>query len=566
MKKILLFLPVLFIVFQVNSIASTNTFYVSSSGNNSNSGTTSSSPLQSLSASYSKMGTDTEIVLLDATTLTLPGSYNGNLTIKGNSSNIVLTLPSEVSLTGNLKLDNLSLANASTIYANGYNLEIGSSTTSSSRLTVYGGKKSAELIGDTNVILLGGQYQNVYGGGNGGKVNGNTNVVFGGNCNPNDSISDADSNCAKTYIYGGSNNAAVIGKTNVTLQNNAIIYMIYGAGAGTNGKVTDTNIYINGGKAMCAYGGGASDSSLTNCNTHITMAGGLVEQLFGGSYSASMTGTTHVILKGGNVSRRVYSGCYNDMDIGLSGFSIKATWKSSHHVSGTTTLMIYPGISLNTKKELSSDNSVNVGTFAGSRIEKQPADEINNIIYLDNSYSSHKNYIGEKSSKYIIPLSPWLKSFANYTVQCGTGGDVYGTSTGGNVYIAPDEGNCGVLNGGYYLNENAPVSSSASITFEKNFNISSVTATASDTGVSGTITYTARNAGEENNPKLINAVYDDTGKYINCCITNTSPGDSSKTYNIDFIPESGKTYTVKTMLISDELKTLTAMNSVKITK
>jgi len=96
MKKILLFLPVLFIIFQVNSIASTNTFYVSSSGNNSNSGTTSSSPLQSLSASYAKMGTDTEIVLLDATTLTLPGSYNGNLTIKGNSSNIVLTLPSEI--------------------------------------------------------------------------------------------------------------------------------------------------------------------------------------------------------------------------------------------------------------------------------------------------------------------------------------------------------------------------------------------------------------------------------------------------------------------------------------
>ena len=562
MKKIFIS-TLFFIILFSSSVINAKTLYVSSSGNNSNSGNF-SAPLQSLAGAYSKKDSDTEIILMNSSTLTLPSAYSGNITIKGNSSDIVLTLPSEVSLTGNLKIDNISLASSSTIYANGYNFEIGNLTTSSSRLTVYGGKKSANLTGDTNIKLFGGQYSNVYGGGNNGTVTGNTNVIFGGNCNPNDSISDDDSNCVGTYIYGGGNNAAVTGKTNVTLQDSAIIYMIYGAGNGANGQATDTNIFINGGKAMCAYGGSPNNCTLTNCNTHITMTGGLVEQLFGGSYSSSMTGTTHVILKGGNVSRRVYGGCYNDMDIGLSGFSIKATWKSSHHVSGTTTVMIYPGISLNTKKELSSDNSINVGTFAGSRIEKQPSDEINNVIFLDGCYSTHNTYMGEKSTYIIISLSKYLKSYSSYTIQAATGGDVYGTKTSGTFYIVPDEGNCGVINNNYYLNENITLSSGSKITFEKNFSISSVTANMSDSNISGTVKYTARNAGKEKNPRLIIALYDNSGNYLGCDIINTSPSIVSNNYTINHAEENSKSYTLKAMIISEDLKPLTGLKSLTV--
>ena len=55
-------------------------------------------------------------------------SYEGDLTIKGNDG-AVLTLPSTVSLKGNLTLSNLTLSGASTIFANGYNLKIDETVT-----------------------------------------------------------------------------------------------------------------------------------------------------------------------------------------------------------------------------------------------------------------------------------------------------------------------------------------------------------------------------------------------------------------------------------------------------
>jgi len=95
-------------------------------------------------------------------------SVNGDLILKGTSASVTLTLPSTVNLKGNLKLSNLTLTGASTIYANGYTLEIESNVTSTDRLNVYGGKNGASCE-NTNLKLYGGQYNYIYGGGNGAK-------------------------------------------------------------------------------------------------------------------------------------------------------------------------------------------------------------------------------------------------------------------------------------------------------------------------------------------------------------------------------------------------------------
>ena len=285
------------------------TLYVSAAtGSDTNDGETSQSPLKTLDAAYGKLYMASEIIILDDMELTLPNNSTGSFTIKGNTPLVNLALPAEISISCNLCIDNITLVNKSTIYANGFKFKIGpdvSSADSANRLTVYGGKKNADYIGNTNLELLGGKYQAIYGGCNGGTVTGNTNVIFGGNSNIGEGIDDGNSTTlSPCYVYGGSNNAPVIGKTNVTLEENAVTKALVGAGKGTNGTAQDTNIYINGGKAAHVYGG-SLNTELTDCDTHITMTGGLVEGIFGGSSSKNLKGNTYVTILGGDISRRV---------------------------------------------------------------------------------------------------------------------------------------------------------------------------------------------------------------------------------------------------------------------
>ena len=299
------------------------------------------------------------------------------------------------------------MVGASTIYANGYKFETSESITSIDRLNVYGGKKSAGNGGDTNVILLGGLYQNIYGGGNGGMINGNTNVVLGGNANAGDGINDGASNISPCMVYGGGENGTVSGKTNVTLKGNAVAKYLVGAGTGTNGTAKDTNIFIEGGKVMNVYAGSRSVTLPSGTVTHITMTGGLAEALFGGCEGVALTGHTYINLLGGEVSRRVYTGCYNDAKEGIGFFEIKLTYQSDRYVTGTTTLAISPNAKVNTKTGLSGTNILNVGVFSGSRTANQHDAEQNTIIFLDGCYSAFKNKIGEKggiATKYLKSL------------------------------------------------------------------------------------------------------------------------------------------------------------------
>ena len=188
MKKTLIFIMILTMgvitgipATMVNA-ESVKTIYVSTTnGNNQSTGETEATAVKTLATAYSKLNGNGNIVLLDNITYSeAPAAYTGNISIKGKTSEVQLTLPSTVSIKGNLEIDNVKLLTKSTIYANGYKLVIGNNVTSESRLTVYGGKASASVT-STDITLLGGLYERVYGGGNSGAVSGNTNVVFGGN-------------------------------------------------------------------------------------------------------------------------------------------------------------------------------------------------------------------------------------------------------------------------------------------------------------------------------------------------------------------------------------------------
>lgn len=538
------------------------TLYVSSEGNDENDGKTQEAPLKTLKAAYGKYPQVGEIILLDNFVYeNAPAAYEGELKITGINENVELTLNGTVSLRGNLTFDSLKIIGAQSIVANGFELVMGSKITTDSRLTVYGGKNGADLVGDTNVTLLGGKYQAIYGGGKGAKVTGNTNVIVGGNVNNGDSIDDGSSAKSPCYVYGGGNNGEVTGKTNVTLQDSAVTLYIIGAGSGAKGTAKDTNIFINGGQVMNVYGGSTSATALPDGTvTNITMTGGKAEALFGGCERAGFTGHTFVNVLGGEVSRRIYTGSYNDVDFGMEGLSVKATWKSSHHISGTTTLTIGPDARLNTKSGLSGDNDVNVGVFAGSRMESKNTDEVNTIIYLDDSYSSHKGYIGEKSTYIIVSLSNWMKSFEDYYVKAGKNGTVYGTTTAGIVRVEPDEGYYGLVNGSKCETENVAVSNGASITFEKDaapvvdFKINDLQASKEQidentSNISADVSFEANNTSNRVGPRMYAAVYTEFGKDLLAIKSiDATPDITEHTFAFDYTFETQTTYMVKVIM------------------
>ncbi len=323
--------------------------------------------------------------------------------ITGQSQSVKLTLPQVVNLKGDLTIKNVTLYGSSTvIYANGYKLTIDSDVVSSSRndrLTVYGGSDSSypTSIENTDITLLGGYYKNVYGGSKTLAVSGDTNVVFGGNANIGDTNDDSSANISPCTVYGGGYNSAVSGTANVTIKDNAVAKFVSGVGTGANGaKVEKVNIRIYGGKIMNVFGG-SLNADVNNLTAYITMNGGLCEAIFGGCQGKNMSGTVFINLLGGDVSRRVYTGCYNDCDVGL----FNDTWKTACKVTGATTLSIGPDVKLCTKTGLSSDNDADMGVYCGSRYGSKMAGEKNILVFLDGCYDKMISYIGPSDEAWL---------------------------------------------------------------------------------------------------------------------------------------------------------------------
>ncbi len=415
------------------------TVYVSeTAGNDTNDGSQAST-LKTMSAAL-KLYPGKVVVMSDITALNL-SSYKCLPAIEGYEGTETLTLASTLTLNADFNVDNLNISQLSEIVANGNKLTIGQNVTTSLDITVYGGKASGTLNGDTHVTLLGGSYNEVYGGGKSTDVNGNTYVVMGGNANSGKTIANGGN------IYGGSYAGSVSGTTNVTLKDNAVVQYIAGAGAGADSQCYNTNVLIEGGQVENAYGGNLGSATLTSCNTKVTITGGTAEALFGGSSSVVMTGNATVELKGGTVTRRVYSGCYNEWN----GY-----WSSEHIVNGTTTIVIYPGFTF-------SDSGTNKGIFAGSRIGSKNDSEKNTVIFQNNCYNTYKSYIKEDNT---------LGGFTDYTVKSGENGLTFGTNEAGKVMVCPDAGYVGYIGEAAYKNEVAVISSATTdVTFSVDENM-----------------------------------------------------------------------------------------------
>ncbi len=546
--------------FTLGEFEKTKVLYVSENGNDENSGETADKPLATLAKAYESLWELKEIVVSGTVAYTNAPSYEDELIITGTSG-AVLTLPSTVNLNGALSIDNVKLSGASNIYANGNKLYIGENVTTDTLLNVYGGCETSELTGDTDITILGGSYNKIYGGGK-AKVNGNTNVVVGGTVNAGQTTGDGDSNAI--YFYGGGANAAVTGKTNITFKDSAKVTKLYGAGSGENGTASTTNVLIQGGTIMNVFGGGAT-STLTNTETNVTITGGKAEAIFGGNENAPMSGHTFVNLFGGKVTRRVYSGCYNNGSSSLFRYE----YTTDHYVSGTTTLSIKPGVDVNSREGLSGTNAINSGLFAGSRTASSHSDEKNTVIFLDGCYNTYKGEMGEQNGSL---YASYLKSFPNYLVNATTGGMVYGTAEGGKISLVPDKEKFATVNGTLCtgtdsdgnLTANATATLNASATtpntveFSKNFSIDSLSATSSSTGVTADVGFSAKNFWGEKSPKIIVAIYDElSGDLLDCEMVDATADMSSQTFNLDCKIVSGFTYVVKAMLWDGDVKPLT---------
>lgn len=534
--------------------------YVSSNGSDYGNGS-SEHPFATLSKAYTRVKESGKIIIKDSATYT---ASSKKVIISGETSSATLVLGSEIELQGELTLSNITLPDATTIYACGHAFKVESTVSTTNRLSVYGGSKLKDVSGDTNITLLGGKYNFVFGGGYKGKVSGNTNVVLGGNANSGDGVDGSNTETLSPCMaFGGGNNGAVNGDANITLKDNAVTKYLVGAGYNENGTAGETNVFIEGGKAMNVYAASRNTVLPAGASSHVTITGGSAESIFGGCESVAMTGHTFVNLLGGQVTRRVYSGCYNGVDIGISG----AIWSDTRHVTGTTNIVIGPDVLLNTKNGLSSEDSVNVGVFAGSRMETQLDEEQNTIIYLDGCYSTHSKYIGEKSSNLgFISLSTYLKSFEDYVIKSTDKGTVKATTTAGTIYVAPDRGYVASVAGNEYDNENVTVSSGTTdVSFiEKDFFINSVTTgEITETGINGSADIFANNRASEEEPRIFVALYDEN-LLLKIYSQPVTESDDNLSFDIKCKLEKGKTYTVKAMIWDKNIKPLTTSYEIKV--
>lgn len=437
--------------------------YVSESGNDNNDGKTPETPLNSFAEAYKQaalLNYEKIIIAGDIDYAECPVTYSGTIIIEGATGteklNIEVNDDKYINIVGDTTFSNLVLSSTEqvNIFAQGKKLKIDENVTTEQRLGIFGGKRRAGMVGDTHLTILGGKYVVICGGGLSGDVNGNTYVTVGGNVNEGDGTDDSDSaTISPCYIWGGGSNSSVLGETYVTLKDNAVAKYVCGSGQKTKGKEKKTHINIEGGKVMNVYGGSAKEEAedLESCDTHITMTGGLAEAIFGGSEQNAMTGNTYIYLKGGEVTRRVYTGCYNN----YSG-----TWSSDNYVNGTTNLMIYPDAKVNTKNGLSSSNTSNVGVFSGSRTAAAHDSEKNTIIYMGDCISKFENQIGDKSG-----WGGTLKSFENYTVDVKSGGSVEPIGAGV-IKIVPDEGNIAYVDNNILETETLNISEGKTVVVE----------------------------------------------------------------------------------------------------
>lgn len=281
--------------------------------------------------------------------ITVTGT-NAVLDITGNGT---LGLRGDVTLSGagvTLKTDGND-----SIYANGYAFTIDKDVAFDGKLKfLYGGNNNGRPLERTELNINAGDYELIFGGSNNATSVRNTNVTVGGNTNKK--LESQTGSQLLDCVYGGGNYGVVTGDTNVKITGDAKINIVFGGGYSTASYVYGTcNVIIEGGDTMGYYGGSYEGF---NHKTKIVMRDGKAAQIFGGNWHSSMLeegSSTLIQLDGGEVTRRIYGGCYNDVDNSLN-------WTEWNYVNGTTKVVINADVY--TRSSYKADR----GICAGSRL------------------------------------------------------------------------------------------------------------------------------------------------------------------------------------------------------
>jgi len=270
----------------------------------------------------------------------------------------VITMSKDWILQGNTTITNVQilLRNNLNIYANGYDLVLGTEGNNESLIigkgenkyypTIYGGSNSKDIIGNTNVTIHSGTYQNIYGGSNNKNITGNTNLnikyvvvngsVYGGSNgtsitgNTNVTIEDGVYGVAlvdqnQSSITGGSNNGAIIGKTSLEINNGTVFNgCITGAGNSTqitgaiNLSIDNLTLGEDGNGTNSIYGYGYDGGTIGNNKINLTInnLNGKPKYILGYCYSEvggqPELGTIKMVLNNINSENtEIYGGSYN---------------------------------------------------------------------------------------------------------------------------------------------------------------------------------------------------------------------------------------------------------------
>ena len=303
-----------------NVNATEATVYVSSSGSDSNAGT-SNAPFVTLDKALTEVVDGGTIILQDSITVNGWAPHDKQVTITGGTLN-VSTL-SEVEINDDVTFRNVAwqVANDACVYANGNMVTFGENVSWSKEIKLFGGGKPGTTVESTNLTVLSGTYTHIYGGGNSDSngdatvdalatVTGDTNLIVGGCVNNTSAVDSAIVNHAdKYYIFGGGFKDFVGGSTNVTMLDTAKAVYVYGGSNGWSSKIVKgANLTIENGTYMGIFGGTKGADSGSGAKTYIK--GGSMQQVFGGNESFTMTGNVDLRIVGGTITRRIYAGCY----------------------------------------------------------------------------------------------------------------------------------------------------------------------------------------------------------------------------------------------------------------
>lgn len=408
-----------------------------------------------------ELAEDGGTVMVDGT-VTLPEGFawpvsNKTITVEGkNNAAIDIKTIKDLNINTNTTFRTLTIdcsqtttdgkvTGENTISANGKHVIIEDSVKTSNVIRTLRGGSSKKSVASTNLEVYGGNYNTIIGGcsSDGGaavSVNGDCNLTVGGNVNSDLDENNWDNLTRTASIHGGGNGGSVGGDCTLTLKGDAKAKYVYGGQNGLNAATTTGKIAVNveGGSFMNVFAvlkntkNENNTAVKVNTTAELTMIGGKVEALMGAQ--EAIEGNITIKALGGTITRRVFGGCYNDSDDGVS-------FKTTNSVKGSVTVVIGPELTIDIVTKLDS------GIFGGSRIGSNPAEEISKLIFVNGAYEKHGEYVGGKSG-----TTTACDSHHDYLVKASAGGTV--TSSGASqITITPETGKVAWVNNKKYSSE-----------------------------------------------------------------------------------------------------------------